>query len=80
MRSMYPVGGPMQCESCRVNLAQIKFQDSHYEDGATKVVCGNCFHSLSLWCIRQDLVVLHQKLVGIERKLGVEETKEAASG
>lgn len=70
--------GAMQCESCHLNLAQIKFQDSHWENGATKVVCASCYHGLSLQFIRKDLAVLHQKIEAIERKLGVDE--EAATG
>ncbi len=62
-------GGAMQCESCRSNLAQYKFADSHWEGGATKVVCAGCFHALSLSCIRQDLLVLHQKIEVMEKKL-----------
>lgn len=65
-------GGAMQCEYCHSNLATYKFSDTNIENGATKVVCGGCFHILSLSCIRQDLSVLHKKIEAIERKVGAD--------
>ncbi len=72
-------GGAMQCEWCRSNLASFKFSDTQLEDGATKVVCGGCFHMLSLSCIRQDLAVLHKKVTAIEHKVGADLEESAAS-
>jgi len=69
---MFGGGGAMQCEWCKSNLANLKFSDSHVENGATKVVCAGCFHVLSLACIRQDLAVLHAKISAIEQKVGAD--------
>ena len=70
-------GGAMQCEWCKSNLANLKFSDSHLENGVTKVVCTGCFHMLSLACIRQDLTVLHEKISAIEKKVGADLPKTA---
>ena len=72
------IGGAMQCEWCRSNLANVKFSDTHIENGATKVVCAGCFHMLSLSCIRQDLAVLNQKASAIEHKVSAIEHKVGA--
>ena len=70
--AFFSVSGAMQCEWCKSNLANLKFSDSHVENGVTKVVCTGCFHMLSLACIRQDLTVLHEKISAIEKKVGAD--------